>query len=365
MQQLENALKAVPQVSLAALPTPFMRMENLEKKLNHAGIFIKRDDLTGLGPGGNKLRSLEFLLGEAMEQSADTVIAAGPPQSNLCTLTAAACAKLALRCVLVHNGDKPPHEEGNILLNRLLGAQSHYLGNVSAQERTACAEQLSQELAVNHRTYVVKNGATTGRGALGYVKAIPELQRQTASLGLAGLTIFAPGGNGGVAAGLICGNALCGFPFRIVIISVENDCQTLTQDIRRTVAEAADCLRLPHYQEYDRDRCAGHTGTDVQTAPAEFHLLGRLRHHRLSADSLARLYDLLYRPGCRGISAVHLYPPEHCFGKLFQHHCRCIHACADPDRLGQPPARVQHSHRKRRRTAEAQGGAARVKIRSA
>lgn len=245
MQQLENALKAVPQVSLAALPTPFMRMENLEKKLNHAGIFIKRDDLTGLGPGGNKLRSLEFLLGEAMAQSADTVIAAGPPQSNLCTLTAAACAKLALRCVLVHNGDKPPHEEGNILLNRLLGAQSHYLGNVSAQERTACTEQLSQELAVNHRPYVVKNGATTGRGALGYVKAIPELQRQTASLGLAGLTIFAPGGNGGVAAGLICGNALCGFPFQIVIISVENDCQTLTQDIRRTVAEAADCLRLP------------------------------------------------------------------------------------------------------------------------
>lgn len=97
MQQLENALKAVPQVSLAALPTPFMRMENLEKKLNHAGIFIKRDDLTGLGPGGNKLRSLEFLLGEAMAQSADTVIAAGPPQSNLCTLTAAACARLALR----------------------------------------------------------------------------------------------------------------------------------------------------------------------------------------------------------------------------------------------------------------------------
>ena len=77
------------------------------------------------------------------------------------------------------------------------------------------------------------------------MKAVPELVRQTREMGLENLTLFAPGGNGGVASGLIYGNALCGFPFHIVIISVENDRETLTADIRRTIKEAEGILNLP------------------------------------------------------------------------------------------------------------------------
>lgn len=121
--------------------------------------------MTGLGPGGNKLRSLEFLLGEAAEEKADVILASGPLQSNLCTLAAAACAKAGLQCILVHNGDEPRHMEGNVLLNRLLGAQSHYLGPVTAEERSAYVEKLARELSGGHRPYIVRNGATSRPGA--------------------------------------------------------------------------------------------------------------------------------------------------------------------------------------------------------
>lgn len=249
--ELERVLHATPQVPLASLPTPLERLARLEQRWEHPGIYIKRDDLTGLGPGGNKLRSLEFLLGEALAQGADVVVAAGPVQSNLCTLTAAACAKRGLRCILVHNGEEPPRREGNVLLNHLLGAESQYLGNVSSQERTAYTVTRMEELSRTHRPYLIKNGATSGRGSLGYVKAIPELCRQAEALGLSGLTIFAPGGNGGVASGLIYGNALCGFPFHIVVVSVEHDRDTLRASIRSTIAEAEAILGLPLPCELD------------------------------------------------------------------------------------------------------------------
>lgn len=244
MKYLEQALQTVAQVSLASLPTPLARLSRVEQALHHPGIFIKRDDLTGLGPGGNKLRSLEFVLGEAVEQHADVVIAAGPLQSNLCTLTAAACAKLSLRCILVHNAPEPTHPEGNVLLNSLLGAESHYIGAVSTAQRTMYTEHLALELSGRYRPYIVKNGATSGRGALGYVKAVPELCRQAETLGISDITIYIPGGNGGVASGLIYGNALCGFPFRTVVVSVEHDAQTLSANIRRTIAEIEPLLHL-------------------------------------------------------------------------------------------------------------------------
>ncbi len=245
VQTLEPALSQVDRVRLAVLPTPLEPLANREKELEHSGIWIKRDDLTGLGPGGNKLRSLEFLAGHAVAQGKDTLIASGPLQSNLCTLTAAACAKLGLRCVLVHNGTKPERAEGNVLLNRLLGAESHYLGTVDSAERERYVEALCEKLSGTCRPYVIRNGATTGRGALGYTNAVPELAAQFRERGLQDVTLFAPGGNGGVATGLIYGNALLGFPFRVVIISVEDDRDTLSRHIQETMADLEAILGLP------------------------------------------------------------------------------------------------------------------------
>ena len=119
--------------------------------------------MTGIGPGGNKIRSLEFLLGQAMAEGCDCVLAAGPEQSNLCTLTAAACARLGLACELVHNSDRPEQARGNLLLNRLLRVRSHFLGPVSGEERNAWMEGLSEQYRQQgRRPFVVRNGASTG-----------------------------------------------------------------------------------------------------------------------------------------------------------------------------------------------------------
>ena len=241
MNSLIQALSDVPKAQLGSFPTPLERLRNLEKQLNYSPIYIKRDDLTGLGPGGNKIRSLEFLLGDAQQQGCDMVLASGPVQSNLCTLTAACAAKLGMSTVLVHNGSRPEHLQGNLLLNQLLGAESVFLGDVSAQQRNDALTQLFQRnLQAGRRPYAVRNGATTGRGALGYASAILELCRQCDEQGIGSLTIFAPGGNGGVASGLIYGNQLIGRRFSLVIVSVEDDAATLISHISETVAETAE-----------------------------------------------------------------------------------------------------------------------------
>lgn len=238
MYPIQEFLSRTQRVPLLPGPTPLHRASRFLREYDGA-VYIKRDDMTGIGPGGNKIRSLEFLLGEAVDRGCDTVLVAGPGQSNLCTLTAAACARLGLECQVVHNCGKPEERQGNLLLNQLLGVESHFLGPVDAQVRAEFVEQLARDCAAaGKKPYIVRNGATTGRGALGYTAAVSELMEQCRRQGIENLTLFAPGGNGGVAAGLVYGNALMGRPFRIVIVSVEDEREVLLEHIASTIREA-------------------------------------------------------------------------------------------------------------------------------
>ena len=247
MYPIEQFLARTPRVSLLPAPTPLQPMARFLAGYG-GGAYIKRDDMTGVGPGGNKVRSLEFLLGQALEEKCDLVVVAGPGQSNLCTLTAAACARLGLPCASVHNCPPPEQPQGNLLLNRLLGVEEHFLGPVTSRERTDYVHRLCGDLRrQGRRPFVVENGASTGRGALGYTAAVAELREQCRSLGLPSLTIFAPAGNGGVAAGLIYGNALMGSPFEIVVMSVEHPRDRLEACLRDLIAqlEALTGLKAP------------------------------------------------------------------------------------------------------------------------
>ena len=244
MEPIEEFLQTTARVPLMPAPTPLHRL----RRHPAAGVewMIKRDDMTGIGPGGNKIRSLEFLLGEAKLQGATKVLAAGPPQSNLCVLTAAACARAGLDCELVINGDEPERKEGNLLLESLLGVKTHFLGTCDGSKRNAQMQALAEEYRrAGEKVYVVRNGATSGRGALGYVAAAVELRAQCRQMGIDRMTVFAPGGNGGVAAGLIYGNALLGQPFDLVIVSVEDDQQTLRAHIQSVIREAGTITGLP------------------------------------------------------------------------------------------------------------------------
>ena len=245
MYPIQRFLEKTPRVSLLAGPTPLSPMRSFHG-VEGVTALIKRDDMTGLGPGGNKVRSLEFLLGDALSQGCDTVFTAGPVQSNLCALTAAACARMGLSCELVLNGSEPERKEGNLLLAHILGAKLHFLGPCDGETRNLRMEELAQaHQKAGGQPYVIRNGATTGRGGLGYTAAAVELFQQCHELGIQDMTVFVPGGNGGMAAGLIYGNQLLNRPFRVVVISVEDDRKTLTRHIAETIHEAEEITDLP------------------------------------------------------------------------------------------------------------------------
>ena len=111
----------IPRVRLFDNPTPLEHAPRYGRLFDYAHLYIKRDDAFPLGMGGNKVRTLEYLLGEAVAMGADVIVAAGGLQSNQCRLAAAASARLGLECVLVHNGDEPKMYQGNMLLNHLAG----------------------------------------------------------------------------------------------------------------------------------------------------------------------------------------------------------------------------------------------------
>src|SRR6187401_2756149 len=114
-----------PRFPLAQLPTPIEELKRLSRELGGPELLIKRDDQTGLAFGGNKARKLEFLVGQALAEDADTLVTAGAAQSNHCRQTAAAAAKAGLKCELVLNGQRPEVPNGNLLLNRLFDAREH------------------------------------------------------------------------------------------------------------------------------------------------------------------------------------------------------------------------------------------------
>ena len=239
LNEFKTLLSHIARIDLMPIrPTPLYRLDRLEELWDHNGVYIKRDDMTGLGQGGNKIRSLEYLLADALNKKTDLVIAGGGLQSNLCSLTAAACAKLNISCELILNDNEPSGSQGNILLERLCGASLRFIGPVSFQERNRSMNEIAGKYWERGiRPYVIENGASTGMGALGYASAAVEIAEQMRSMGTGRLTLFCPGGNGGIAAGLIYGNFMIGCPFDIVVVSVEDDTQTLKSHIEQIIRE--------------------------------------------------------------------------------------------------------------------------------
>ena len=142
MKPIERFLRETDRVPLMPMPTPLHPM-HYQPSGKDVSLLIKRDDMTGVGPGGNKIRSLEFLLGEARSKGASKILAAGPEQSNLCALTAAACAKAGLDCELIINAAEPARKEGNLLLEELLGTKIHFLGPCDGTVRNRRTEELA------------------------------------------------------------------------------------------------------------------------------------------------------------------------------------------------------------------------------
>jgi D-cysteine desulfhydrase len=222
-----------PRVAIAHLPTPLEPLPRLTNHLDGPELWVKRDDQTGLATGGNKTRKLEFLVAEALAQAADTLITCGAAQSNHARQTAAAAAKFGLDRVLVLRGEAPPETQGNLLLDRLLGAEVVWTAGRSLDE---ALPQTARELEVAGRTpYVVPYGGSNAVGASGYTAAMEELLTQCEQQELHFDQIVLASSSGGTQAGLAVGARALGYEGRILGISVDLEADAL----QRTVAEIA------------------------------------------------------------------------------------------------------------------------------
>ena len=210
----------VPRVELTFGPTPLLHLERLSGELG-VELWIKRDDLTGLLESGNTIRKLEFLVGEALAQNADTLVTCGMAQSNGCRAVAAVAARLGLKAVLALKGAPPEEDDGNYLLDRLLGAEVHHC---SDDEWTRIGETL-QDLAAGVRRrggvpYVIPESGATVAGALGYFACGQELVAQIRHGAPAFDSVVITAFTGTSQAGLIMTRQLAGLSSDVVGIPV-------------------------------------------------------------------------------------------------------------------------------------------------
>lgn len=236
-------LSRFPRVSLARLPTPLEPLLRLSAHLGGPQLHVKRDDCTGLGLGGNKLRKLEFLLGEARALGADTVLTVGAMQSNHARQTAAACARLGLDCELIlrrgsHSTEAYLHG-GNVLLDRLFGACIHVIE--AHESREAFMEVRAEVLrGEGRRPYCIPVGGSCGLGNLGYVACAGEILAQAVDAKMKFEAVVVATGSGGTQGGLVAGMQLLdGVP--VIGIAVEGDRR---EQEALAARQAAESLRL-------------------------------------------------------------------------------------------------------------------------
>jgi D-cysteine desulfhydrase family pyridoxal phosphate-dependent enzyme len=214
-------IEALARFPLAQLPTPIEELKSLSRELGGPRLLVKRDDQTGLALGGNKTRKLEFLVGQALEQGADTLVTAGAAQSNHCRQTAAAAAKAGLRCELLLNGTKPEVPNGNLLLDELLGARTHW---VQRSEREAKLSEIPDQLRKEGRKpYVIPVGGSNGVGATGYVLAMMELAEQLDGINRRVDHVVFASSSGGTQAGIVVGAKVTSFKGKLHGVSIDKD----------------------------------------------------------------------------------------------------------------------------------------------
>lgn len=210
---MDKAFDQLPRTPLAHLPTPLEPMANLTRDLGGPSLWVKRDDCTGLGTGGNKTRKLEFLIGQAEAQGADTVITFGAVQSNHARQTAAACAARGLECHLILARKVPwqdPNYEtlGNVLLDHMLGATVHLVAPDAVKDTL---RSLRADLdARDRQVYTIPTGGSNGTGALGYAACLLEMIEQSRERGFALTDVVHATASAGTQAGLLAGVTLAG-----------------------------------------------------------------------------------------------------------------------------------------------------------
>lgn len=248
-QEYEGYLSSVPRQELGFFPTPLQRLDHLSALLG-VNLYMKRDDMTGISQfGGNKIRKLQYLLGQAVAKECDIVFTYGATQSNHAMQTVTACRRLGLTPVLYLVAVVEPDEadaRANLLLDQILGAEIHIVriregeSEEEAEERSfvMAREHMRRLEAEGHRCYDVPMGGANGVGSAGFIEGYLELTDQLAGLGIHADYLFHATGTGGTLAGLAAGEKLQGSGTKIVSINVSFKDASYTGRVERMANEA-------------------------------------------------------------------------------------------------------------------------------
>ena len=242
-------------------PTPLEFLPNFTRALGGPDVWIKRDDLLGLAPGGNKTRKLEFLVADALARGCDTLVTCGAPQSNHCRLTLSAAVKEGLKCRFVIEeripGSYRDDASGNHFLFRLLGVES--ITVVPAGTNMAAAmQQVADELARQGRkAYVIPGGGSNALGGLGYVACAQELQQQTFEQGVRFDHVVVGSGSSGTHGGLLAGFLGNRIDVPIHGVGVSRDPVDQTPLVHKEAQAVCDLLGLGLQVPREAVRCVG------------------------------------------------------------------------------------------------------------
>lgn len=233
-----------PRVDLVLAPTPLHPAPRLSRELG-VPVLFKRDDLTGVGLGGNKLRGLEFLIADALAQGCDSLVTGAGPQSNWTMLAALTCLRYGIEPHIVcygsachETGEGEP--QGNMRLHRWLGVDVRFTGKAERSSVDAAIAAVTGELrAAGRHPYPVPRGGATPLGALGYVRASLELAAQLARLDEPPSGLWLATGSCGTQAGLVAGAAATGASYQVVGVTVSRPAREAAGRVRDLAAAAA------------------------------------------------------------------------------------------------------------------------------
>jgi D-cysteine desulfhydrase len=227
-------------VDLVLAPTPLHPAPRLSRELG-VPVLFKRDDLAGVGLGGNKLRGLEFLIGDALAQGCDSLVTGAGPQSNWTMLAALTCLRYGIEPHVVCYGSAgADRAEGNLRLHRWLGVDVRFTGEAERSSVDTGIAAVTGELrAAGRHPYPVPRGGATPLGALGYVRASLELAAQLAGLDEPPAGLWLATGSCGTQAGLVAGAAVTGASYQVVGVTVSRPAGEAAGRVRELAAAAA------------------------------------------------------------------------------------------------------------------------------
>jgi len=235
--QKSDSMKQIPRLHFAHLPTSIEELPRLSDHLAGPRILVKRDDQTGLAFGGNKTRKLEFLIAEAQEQGAKTLISGGAIQSNHCRQTAAAAARNGFECILVLTGDLPDEPSANLMLDRLFNAKILNVADRKDRDRIL-QETFDNAVREGKKPYLVPYGGSSATGALGYAFAVEEFMLQNIQVDW---IVFGTS-SGGTHAGLVLGQHVFGYKGKVLGISIDESEEWLKRHVSALASDASEKL---------------------------------------------------------------------------------------------------------------------------